>query len=207
MTTEVSRVITAPIQPLGRPEGRTGRVALPASLARVRRVTTAPDDLLEPGDLGDPTTDPFAVAAAAAAVIAERTGAERHDIALVLGSGWGSAADLIGETIATIDNDDVPGFHRAAVEGHSGSMRSIEIGDTGRRALVFGTRTHFYEGRAARRSCTASAPPRPRGCRRSCSRTVAVGLNRDWAPGTPVLIRDHLTSPPPHPSRGRTSST
>ena len=30
-------------------------------------------------DLADPNTDPFEVAAAAAAVIAERTGAERHD--------------------------------------------------------------------------------------------------------------------------------
>lgn len=41
-------------------------------------------------DLADPNTDPFEVAAAAAAVIAERTGAERHDVALVLGSGWGA---------------------------------------------------------------------------------------------------------------------
>ena len=29
-------------------------------------------------------------------------------------------------------------------------MRSVAIGDTGRRALVYGTRTHFYEGRGVR---------------------------------------------------------
>ena len=40
-------------------------------------------------DLTDPATDPFAVADAAAAVIRERTGVERHDVALVLGSGLG----------------------------------------------------------------------------------------------------------------------
>ena len=34
-------------------------------------------------ELADPNTDPFEVAAAAAAVIAERTGAERHDVAPV----------------------------------------------------------------------------------------------------------------------------
>ena len=38
-------------------------------------------------DLNDPSTDPFDVARAAATVIAERTGAPTHDVALVLGSG------------------------------------------------------------------------------------------------------------------------
>ena len=101
-------------------------------------------------DLSDAGTDPFDVAKAAATVIAERTGAATHDVALVLGSGWGQTADLIGPTLATVDNADVPGFHAAAVVGHSGSMRSVAIGDTGRRALVYGTRTHFYEGRGVR---------------------------------------------------------
>ena len=97
-------------------------------------------------DLSDPTTDPFAVAEAAAQVVADRSGADKHDIALVLGSGWGETADRIGETLVEIDNDDVPGFAKAAVAGHKGVMRSVRIGDTDRRALVFGTRTHFYEG-------------------------------------------------------------
>ena len=101
-------------------------------------------------DLNDPDVDPFEVARAAATVIAERTGVERHDVALVLGSGWGGAADLIGETRTVIDNADVPGFSRAAVVGHSGTIRSVSLGDTDRRALVYGTRTHFYEGKGVR---------------------------------------------------------
>ena len=44
----------------------------------------------------DPASDPLALAAEAAAVIAERSGAATHDIALVLGSGWGQTADLVG---------------------------------------------------------------------------------------------------------------
>ena len=103
-----------------------------------------------PLNLSDPGVDPFQVAGAAATIIAERTGAERHDVALVLGSGWGQTGDLIGETLATVANEDVPGFGRAAVVGHSGTMRSVAIGDSGRRALVYGTRTHFYEGRGVR---------------------------------------------------------
>ena len=52
--------------------------------------------------LDDPTADPFAIAAAAAAEIAERTGVERHDIALTLGSGWAKAAEVIftGRTLS-----------------------------------------------------------------------------------------------------------
>jgi purine-nucleoside phosphorylase len=143
-------------------------------------------------DLSDPATDPFEVAGAAAAVIAERTGAERHDVALVLGSGWGQTGDLIGETLATIDNADVPGFAKAAVEGHSGTMRSVAIGDTGRRALVYGTRTHFYEGRGVRAVVHAVRTAAAAGCRTIVLTNGCGGLNPAWAPGTPVLIRDHI---------------
>lgn len=145
-----------------------------------------------PHDLDDPTTDPFAVADAAARVIAERTAVERHDVALVLGSGWGGAGDLIGETLATIDNVDVPGFHASAVAGHSGQMRSVAIGGTGRRALVYGTRTHFYEGRGVRAVVHGVRTAAAAGCRTIVLTNGCGGLNPAWAPGTPVLIRDHI---------------
>ena len=143
-------------------------------------------------DLSDPAVDPFDVARAAAAVIAERTGAERHDVALVLGSGWGQTGDLVGETLATIDNEDVPGFGRAAVAGHSGTMRSVAIGDTGKRALVYGTRTHFYEGRGVRAVVHAVRTAAAAGCSTIVLTNGCGGLNPAWRPGTPVLIRDHI---------------
>ncbi len=43
---------------------------------------------MPPNPLDDPTADPFPVAKDAANQIAEKTGVERHDIALTLGSGW-----------------------------------------------------------------------------------------------------------------------
>jgi purine-nucleoside phosphorylase len=145
-----------------------------------------------PADLSDPATDPFDVAASAAAVIAERTDVERHDVALVLGSGWGQTAELIGETVATVDNADVPGFHKVAVAGHAGSMRSVAIGDTGRRALVFGTRTHFYEGRGVRSVVHGVRTAKAAGCSTIVLTNGCGGLNPAWGPGTPVLIRDHI---------------
>jgi purine-nucleoside phosphorylase len=143
-------------------------------------------------DLSDPTTDPFEVAAAAADVIRERTGGAAHDVALVLGSGWGQTGDLIGDTLETIDNGDVPGFGKAAVAGHSGVMRSVAIGDTGRRALVYGTRTHFYEGRGVRAVVHGVRTAAALGCRTIVITNGCGGLREEWAPGTPVLISDHI---------------
>ncbi|MDF2847439.1 MAG: purine-nucleoside phosphorylase, partial [Oerskovia sp.] len=60
--------------------------------------------------LDDPTTDPFLVARAAADHIAEATGIEGHDVALVLGSGWGGAAELLGDVVAEIPTNEIPGF-------------------------------------------------------------------------------------------------
>ena len=153
-------------------------------------------------DLTDPTTDPFAVADAAAAVIRERTGVERHDVALVLGSGWGQTGDLIGETLATIDNTDVPGFGKAAVAGHSGVMRSVAIGDTGRRALVYGTRTHYYEGRGVRAVVHGIRTAAAAGCRTVVITNGCGGLRPEWVPGTPVLISDHINLTATSPIEG-----
>ena len=54
-----------------------------------------------------PETDPAQLAREAAAYIAEKTGVAQHDIAVVLGSGWGEAAGLIGEVTAVVI-DDLP---------------------------------------------------------------------------------------------------
>ncbi len=153
-------------------------------------------------DLADPATDPFEVAQAAAAVIAERTGAPNHDVALVLGSGWGQTGDLIGETLATVENTEVPGFGKAAVAGHSGVMRSVAIGDSGRRALVYGTRTHFYEGKGVRAVVHGVRTAAAAGCRTIVITNGCGGLREEWAPGTPVLISDHINLTATSPIEG-----
>jgi purine-nucleoside phosphorylase len=153
-------------------------------------------------DLRDPSVDPFEIAAAAADVIADRCGSTRHDLALVLGSGWAQAGELIGRTVATIDNADVPGFAKAAVAGHSGVLRSVAIGDTDRRALVFGTRTHFYEGRGVRSVVHAVRTAAAAGCSTIVLTNGCGALNPAWTPGTPVLIRDHINLTAASPIEG-----
>lgn len=147
---------------------------------------------------------PFALAREAAAVIADRTGVERHDVALVLGSGWGQTAELVGETVTTIEQAQVPGFSTAAVAGHSGQMRSVDIASSGRRALVFGTRTHYYEGRGVRAVVHAVRTAAAAGCRAIVLTNGCGGLRPEWAPGTPVLISDHLNLTATSPIEGAT---
>lgn len=153
-------------------------------------------------DLGDSCVDPFEVATAAAEVIAQRSGASRHDVALVLGSGWGRTGELIGRTVATIDNTDVPGFAEAAVPGHCGVIASVAIGDTDRRALVYGSRTHLYQGRGVRSVVHAVRTAAAAGCRTIVLTNGCGGLNPAWTPGTPVLIRDHLNLTAASPVEG-----
>ena len=153
--------------------------------------------------LDDPLADPSEIAAAAAADIARLTGVERHDIALTLGSGWARAADLIGETIATIPATDVTGFSKPALEGHVGSLRSIRL-PSGKHALVIGARTHYYENHGVRRVVHSVRTAAATGATIMILTNGAGGIKAHWKPGTPVLISDHLNLTADSPLEGAT---
>jgi purine-nucleoside phosphorylase len=153
--------------------------------------------------LDDPAADPFVVAAQAAAQLAEATGVERHDIALTLGSGWAKAADLIGETTHTIPAPDIAGFSKPALEGHVGTLRSILL-PSGKRALVIGARTHYYEGHGVRRVVHSVRTAAAAGASTMILTNGAGGIKPHWAPGTPVLISDHLNLTGDSPLEGAT---
>ena len=136
----------------------------------------------------------------AAAKLAELTGVERHDIALVLGSGWLPAVDALGEATAEIATTDLPGFSAAAVAGHSGRIRSVRAGDTN--LLVFLSRTHFYEGRGVAAVVHGVRTAARAGCRAVVLTNGCGGLRETWSPGTPVLIKDHINLTATSPIEG-----
>jgi purine-nucleoside phosphorylase len=153
--------------------------------------------------LDDPNADPFEIAARAADDIARLTGVDHHDIALTLGSGWGKAADLLGETTATLPATEVTGFSRPALEGHVGTLRSI-LTPSGRRVLVIGARTHFYEGHGVRRVVHSVRTAAATGASIMVLTNGAGGIRRSWQPGQPVLISDHLNLTAASPLEGAT---
>ncbi len=133
---------------------------------------------------------PDPAAAESARRLAVLSGAEQHDVAIVLGSGWRPAADLLGPPAAEFDLADLGGFPATTVAGHSSTVRSIEV--AGRRVLAFLGRVHAYEGHdlgvvvhGVRTACAA-------GAKVIVLTNAAGGLRDGLSVGQPVLISDHL---------------
>ena len=153
--------------------------------------------------LDDPQVDPFEIASQAATEIAEHTGVDSHDIALTLGSGWAKAADLIGTTTATVPASEIIGFSAPALAGHVGTLRSILL-PSGKRALVIGARTHYYEGHGVRRVVHSVRTAAATGAKIMILTNGAGGIRETWKPGTPVLISDHINLTADSPLEGAT---
>jgi purine-nucleoside phosphorylase len=110
--------------------------------------------------------DPSALAARAAEALAERTGADHHDLFVVLGSGWAAMADGL-PIAAEVAMADLPGFLHPGVEGHGATLRSV--------AVVHGVRA------------AAAA-----GCRMAVFTNASGSLHPEWGVGAPVLISDQI---------------
>lgn len=153
--------------------------------------------------LDDPAVDPFEIAAAAAADIARLSGVEHHDIAVTLGSGWGRAAELIGEETASFPATEVVGFSKPALEGHVGTLRSVRT-PAGKNVLVIGARTHYYENHGVRRVVHSVRTAAATGAKTMILTNGAGGIRETWKPGQPVLISDHINLTADSPLEGAT---
>ncbi|SDN42265.1 purine-nucleoside phosphorylase [Allokutzneria albata] len=150
------------------------------------RATAATSD----ADALNPAVDPEAAATAAAAALAQRTGTDRHDIAVILGSGWRPAADMIGDLVSEIPMGELPGFAAPSVAGHGGTVRSVRIGE--KRVLVMLGRTHYYEGKGIPQTVHGVRTATAAGCTTVVLTNAAGGLRQGMQVGQPVLISDHL---------------
>lgn len=125
----------------------------------------------------------------AAGALARATGVAAHDVAVVLGSGWRPAAEVIGGD-AEVPMDALPGFVPPAVQGHGGTIRSVTAGD--RRVLVLLGRTHTYEGHPVEAVVHGVRTAVAAGCRTVVLTNAAGGIREGMSVGQPVLISDHL---------------
>ena len=156
------------------------------------------------------TADPYRAAQASAARLAELTGVSRHDVAVVLGSGWAPAADALGSADAEVPLAALGGFPPPTVSGHSPAVRSLRAGDA--HVLVFLGRVHLYEGHDVATVVHGVRTAVAAGCQVVVLTNAAGGIREGYQVGQPVLICDHLNltgrsplsgSPPPpgYPSR------
>jgi purine-nucleoside phosphorylase len=120
-------------------------------------------------------------------------------VGLILGSGLGGFADRLEDATA-IDYGDIPHFPRSHVVGHKGRLVLGTRG--GARCVAMQGRVHLYEGHSAQ---TVAFPARvliALGAKVVIVTNAAGGLDPTWAPGTLMLIRDHINFLPDHPLRG-----
>jgi purine-nucleoside phosphorylase len=136
------------------------------------------------------TSDPYQAAQDSAARLADLTGQPRHDVAVVLGSGWAPAADALGDTDAEVPLDALGGFPPPTVGGHSPAVRSVRAGPV--RALVFLGRVHLYEGHDPATVVHGVRTAVAAGCQVVVLTNAAGGIREGYQVGQPVLIRDHL---------------
>ncbi|MHA6792841.1 purine-nucleoside phosphorylase [Pseudonocardia bannensis] len=130
------------------------------------------------------------VATRAAEALGRVTGVATHDMAVVLGSGWRPAADLIGRPTHEVPMADLPGFVPPEAAGHAGTIRSVPVGE--QRVLVLLGRTHLYEGHGVGPVAHGVRTAAAAGCRAVVLTNAAGGIRDGMSVGEPVLISDHL---------------
>jgi purine-nucleoside phosphorylase len=149
------------------------------------------------------SNDAYELAGQAAAELRERTGFDSFDVALVMGSGWVPAADVLGSPTHELPVTELTGFSPPAVAGHAGLIRVVEI--EGSRALVFLGRTHLYEGRGVAPVVHGVRTAMAAGARTIVLTNAAGGARPEWQQvGDPVLISDHLNLTGHNPISGAT---
>jgi len=129
-------------------------------------------------------------AARTARELARRTGVERHDVLVILGTGLAPAAERLGATGPSIPLATLPFFPRYTATGHHAQGWSVPVGD--KMMLVFAGRCHAYEDI----DLSEVVHPLRTGIAAGCSTvilTAAVGgIREDLTTGSIMAVSDHL---------------
>jgi purine-nucleoside phosphorylase len=134
--------------------------------------------------------------------LAALTGRDRLDAVVVLGSGWGPAADAFGPPEASFPMTEIPGVLAPTAEGHGGEARVHDV--DGVATLVLLGRTHLYEGHGLRPVVAAVRAAAAAGARLALLTNANGSLRDDWDVGRAVLVSDHLNQTGTSPLEGAT---
>jgi len=120
--------------------------------------------------------------------IADLTGGKTHEVAVVLGSGLSTYAAKDGAV--GIAYSDIPRFPVPDVEGHSGTLVSVDVG--GQNALLLAGRVHAYEGWSMEEVVFGVRTAIAAGAKIVVLTNAAGSINLGFRPGSLVTITDHL---------------
>lgn len=110
-------------------------------------------------------------------------------IAVVLGSGLGFLADQVDDPVR-VPYRDIPGFPQPGVVGHAGELVAGTLDTVP--VLMQSGRFHSYEGHAPEIVALPIRVFAALGVRTVILTNAAGGIRRTFAPGTLMLISDHI---------------
>ncbi len=120
-------------------------------------------------------------------------------VIIQLGTGLGSLADQI-EADFTIPYEDIPNFPHSTVNSHQGNLIVGKI--AGKEIAVLQGRFHYYEGYSTKEVSFGIRVLSLLGAELLIVTNAAGGLNPLIAPGTIVIIQDHMNFLGENPLRG-----
>ena len=120
-------------------------------------------------------------------------------VAIILGTGLAGLTDSI-ENKQIIPYRDIPNFPQSTVDGHPGNLIFGQL--SGKTVGVLQGRFHFYEGYSTKELTFPVRVLSLLGANLLVVTNAAGGLNTSFAPGTIMIIRDHLNFIHENPLRG-----
>lgn len=136
--------------------------------------------------------------------IRTRLGAKRPETAIILGSGLGALADEITDSV-TINYANIDGFPQSTVQGHGSRLIAGQL--EGKEVLCMQGRFHLYEGHKPQVINTVIKAFQLLGIKNLIVTNAAGSLNPDFAPGSLMLIRDHINFSGTNPLIGPNDDT
>ncbi|MFW5947307.1 MAG: purine-nucleoside phosphorylase [Gemmatimonadota bacterium] len=113
----------------------------------------------------------------------------RPSVALILGSGLGALGDAVDDAVA-VPYSAIPGFAAPTVAGHTGRLVAGRL--EGVDVVVFQGRYHAYEGHEPAALAVPVRTAAALGAETLLVTCAAGGVTRRLAPGTLMLITDHI---------------
>ncbi|WP_193174222.1 purine-nucleoside phosphorylase [Oricola nitratireducens] len=110
-------------------------------------------------------------------------------VALVLGSGLGGLVDAVEDPVR-VSYSKLPGFPESGVSGHAGEVVAGTIG--GKPVLLLSGRVHYYEKGDAAAMRPVLEVLKGLGIEKLILTNAAGSLREELAPGSVMLIEDHI---------------
>lgn len=112
-----------------------------------------------------------------------------YRVAMVLGSGLGQLAEEVEDAVR-IPYSKLTGFPVSSVSSHGSELVAGRLGEVP--VVVLSGRAHYYEGGGADVMRTPLETLKALGCDTLLLTNAAGSLRQEFAPGTPMLISDHI---------------